>query len=120
MYNVFVNEGGDPHQSRYQRQENQMTAKIENAFSMGKQNGINWATVCGNAAEVDCEHGEVRYRGEFVATMFNDEDGGDVLDMDGRPMTDAAVQERIYAIDRECLRVEDEINSDDYERDADI
>ncbi len=97
-----------------------MTAKIENAFSMGKQNGINWATVCGNAAEVDCEHGEVRYRGEFVATMFNDEDGGDVLDMDGRPMTDAAVQERIYAIDRECLRVEDEINSDDYERDADI
>ena len=43
-----------------------MTAKIENAFSMGKQNGINWATVCGNAAEVDCEHGEMRYRGEFV------------------------------------------------------
>ena len=43
-----------------------------------------------------------------------------MLDMDGRPMTDAEVQERVYAIDRECLRVEDEVNSDDYERDADI
>lgn len=79
-----------------------MTAKRENGFSIGKLTGLDWQEICGHAAEVAREDGDVYYRGRFVCTVFNDDGGGDTLNEAGEPITDAQVQAAIDEIDSTC------------------
>lgn len=76
-----------------------MRAAHSNGFSLGKLTGLTWEEIEGHAAETVQADGDVSYRGKYLCTVFNDSDGGDVLDGDGNPMSDDAVQSAIIAID---------------------
>ena len=73
-----------------------------NEFAIGQLVDLSYSEVEGHAAELTHDQGDVFYRGCFVATMFNDEGGGDVLDQEGQPMSDEQVQARIDVIDTDC------------------
>ena len=76
-----------------------MNSNQINGFSLSRLNGLTWDDILGYAAETIRENGSVYYRGEFLSTMYNDEDGGGVLDAAGISMSDEQVQARIAEID---------------------
>ena len=76
-----------------------MNAKIQNGFQIGALSGLTWNEIEGHAGQVGRQNGDVWYCGKYLCTAFNDEDGGDIVNADGRPMTDNDIQVAIEAID---------------------
>ena len=63
--------------------------------------GLGWMSVEGYAAELTRDNGDVYYRDRYVCTVWNDEDGGDMVGLNGNRMTDAGVRRKCRRIDRE-------------------
>jgi hypothetical protein len=80
-----------------------MNAHHENGFGIGKLDGLTWSTIEGYAAEASREDGAVTYRGQYICTVFNDEWGGDIIDADGKSMTESQVQAAIDEIDARAV-----------------
>lgn len=78
-----------------------MESKITNGFSVAKLSGLTWNEIEGYAAELSRNDGNVTYRAKYLCTVYNDADGGDILDADGETMTDTQVQSAIDDIDNE-------------------
>ena len=77
-----------------------MTSAQPNGFSVGKCCGYTWDECESACCEWTRENGDVRYRGEYLCTMYNDADGGDIVGATGRHLSDATVQRKIAKIDR--------------------
>lgn len=77
---------------------------VPDGFQIGRVKGLTWNSVCGYAAEVTKRNGDVYYRGEFVCTVWNDEDGGDQVNANGRRMSDDAVLRAVRAIDKKLAK----------------
>jgi len=78
-----------------------MSVEKKHGFSVGCLAGLSWGSVGGYAAELSRETGDVYYRGEYVCTVYNDEDGGDQIGATGQRISDAGVQRKCRRIDRE-------------------
>jgi len=83
-----------------------MNVAHKHGFSTGNGGcltGLSWGSVGGYAAELSRENGDMYYRGRYVCTVWNDEDGGDQTNARGHRITDAGVQRKCRRIDRAAL-----------------
>jgi len=78
-----------------------MNIADRNGFGLGKLEGLTWSSVCNYYAETERDDGDTTYRGQYICTGWNDEDGGDLIDANGRSIDDDDVEALCQAIDRE-------------------
>jgi len=71
------------------------------SYRIGESDDCDWSEIEGRAAECGREDGDVTYRGVYICTAWNDEDGGDIVDADGNPMTEKDIANVCRKIDTE-------------------